>query len=627
MRETIWKKLAGIVILSAIVLAGSEAFRLLQSIQQALFAERTLLKDESTVIHKRTVLTPQNRLRITLWQDHSTTRGLALYRDSIFAATSGGLVEYTRDGKIKKIFTVLEGLPESDLTSVAAFDGRLFIGTRTKGLLDFDGATFARYEWPGRNTQAITSLVNDSDIRLFIGTFNGGLLTFSGGTFTERKAENRSIGKITAIDLRPAGLVVSTYDNGVWISEGTSWTRIGRVNGLPSDRAVGTAVLQGRLYVATDLGIAVCEGNTCIPKAQLPAVSGLFLCGGRITFSRENGDVFVLSGKPDHIDTAKGAESGFTLAQTDGRCFATGNSGIYEIRGDRLLRFATGGERGLSEDLISSIHLSSDGQLWVGTFRGGVDVFTRDGRLLRHLEDDSLSEINHLSSQPDGSVIAATSRGLVRIDRAFKTSLIDTAQQSGAVNHFSRAAMSTARGLLTGAGPDARRITAEQRLPSNSVYTSLETGDSILAGTLSGLARIRGGRVVSTWRSSNSGLTTNWVTALAKADGRIFIGTYGGGIFELTPSDEIRPVSPNDGKVVINLNALATDGGRLYAGTMKGLAVLDLSSGRWVTIADGLPSAVVFSVACDDRTVFVGTTNGIAVIDRSELGQLSGGAE
>ena len=73
-----------------------------------------------------------------------------------------------------------------------------------------------------------------------------------------------------------------------------------------------------------------------------------------------------------------------------------------------------------------------------------------------------------------------------------------------------------------------------QGLPSNSLYTVLVQGRNLYAGTLSGLALIQDGHVVRVFKDTNSNLTTNWVTALCVVDSRLFVGTYGGGIFELT---------------------------------------------------------------------------------------------
>src|SRR5215510_15909099 len=67
---------------------------------------------------------------VKLIQSSRAIRGLAQFNGSVFAATDGGLLEFDEEGKTKRRYTTLDGLPESDLTSVAAFNSKLFIGSR-----------------------------------------------------------------------------------------------------------------------------------------------------------------------------------------------------------------------------------------------------------------------------------------------------------------------------------------------------------------------------------------------------------------------------------------------------------------------------------------------------------------
>src|SRR5262249_47182745 len=98
---------------------------------------------------------------VALIQSSRATRGLAQFNGSIFAATDGGLAEFDEEGKTKRRYTTLDGLPESDLTSVAVFNSKLFIGSRSQGLIVFDGKRFERYRWTDRDAQAVTVLLED----------------------------------------------------------------------------------------------------------------------------------------------------------------------------------------------------------------------------------------------------------------------------------------------------------------------------------------------------------------------------------------------------------------------------------------------------------------------------------
>ena len=128
---------------------------------------------------------------VKLIQSSRAARGLAQFNGSVFAATDGGLVEFDEDGKTKRRYTTLDGLPESDLTSIAVFNSKLFIGSRSQGLIVFDGKRFERYRWTDRDAQAVTVLLEDRG-RLLIGTFAGGLLEFDGRRFREIKISTAS---------------------------------------------------------------------------------------------------------------------------------------------------------------------------------------------------------------------------------------------------------------------------------------------------------------------------------------------------------------------------------------------------------------------------------------------------
>ncbi len=107
------------------------------------------------------------------------------------------------------------------------------------------------------------------------------------------------------------------------------------------------------------------------------------------------------------------------------------------------------------------------------------------------------------------------------------------------------------------------------------------------------------GRVVRVFKDSNSKLTHNWVTALCAAGARLFVGTYGGGVFELMPSSELQPFAAEIGALVVNPNAMWSDGERLFVGTLDGAWVFDLSSQNWTHLKDELPARTVLSITGD----------------------------
>jgi len=175
--------------------------------------------------------------------------------------------------------------------------------------------------------------------------------------------------------------------------------------------------------------------------------------------------------------------------------------------------------------------------------------------------------------------------------------------------------LATSKGLSLGEKGKFRGVSTVQGLPSNSLYSVLAHGGKLYVGTLGGLAVLQDGRVYRVFNDTNSKLTPNWVTALCAVGPRVFLGTYGGGVFELTASGELRSFSRETGRAVVNPNAMWSDGSRLYVGTLEGTLVFNLDSQEWTRLSSEMPARTVLSITGDQKYVYFGTTAGIARIE------------
>jgi ligand-binding sensor domain-containing protein len=245
-------------------------------------------------------------------------------------------------------------------------------------------------------------------------------------------------------------------------------------------------------------------------------------------------------------------------------------------------------------------------------------------------------EINSLAwDEASKQMLAATAQGLIRFDVRMQPQQLTTADgllsnsiQQAAPTQVSSSASSatpgelvlaTSRGLSFGQTKQWRALTTAQGLPSNSVYAVLPHREFVYAGTLNGLAQINASRVVRVFNDTNSKLTHNWVTAIQTVGSRLFVGTYGGGVFELMPSGEFTSFASEIGKQTVNPNAMMSDGQRLYVGTLDGAWVLELGSQKWKKVKAELPTATVLSVASDGESVYFGTTSGIARVNNKQF--------
>lgn len=672
------RKLIVVILILLLVAALCGAWRVRQDARARLERERARLARQHLIPFDLRPHTPLSRPELRVLQATRRTRAVARFRDSYFAATDGGLLELSQAGATVRHYTTLDGLPESDLTSLAAWDGRLFIGTRTQGLAVFDGARFASYRLFDHQTQAITALVADGGT-LLVGTFAGGLIEFDGRQFRELKADadEARLAGVNCLVRDGARLYAGTFADGLWLAEAGRWLHFTTDAGLPSNRVVGVVADGERIIVATDFGLASARIDDLLAAqtaqtqvfqtvATLPTLASAQQFGGRTLFCTDDGRLFTLADErgrgPQLRPVAPdGASNG--AAVTDCRLLALDDE-LWMLSSDGIRRTNNNtpdaarmpGAAGtltpfgpadaahtLAGNAVSALALDGAGRLWAGTFRDGIDLLAPDGSRVAHLDTDAAREINALAFEPNtNAMLAATAQGLVRFDAALRATRTTAADgllsnavthvallpapggdgqtaPAGAAHHAAGADLvcATSRGLSFGAQGRWRGLTSVQGLPSNSLYAVLPHGRALLVGTLGGLAEVEGGRVVRTFTDANSALTHNWVTALCAAGERVFVGTYGGGIFELTAAGELRSFKAETGALVVNPNALWSDGARLYAGTLDGAWVCDLRTERWTHLQAELPAPTVLGVTGDGRYAYFGTTNGIARIGTS----------
>ena len=152
-------------------------WRIRDRAQRQLEVERARLEKQDIVPFERKLHRSLASKELTVWQGFRDSRAVARFKDSYFVATDGGLVELAASGDLLRHYSVLDGLPESDLLSLASLGTRLFIGTRTRGLVAFDGERFESYRWTDRAPHAITVLLEEAN-RLLTGTGSSEVRTY-----------------------------------------------------------------------------------------------------------------------------------------------------------------------------------------------------------------------------------------------------------------------------------------------------------------------------------------------------------------------------------------------------------------------------------------------------------------
>jgi ligand-binding sensor domain-containing protein len=650
---------------AALVLAGLLIYVI--KLDRRIGAEQEAQSEAAKITVEETRLRPPVTDGFTAYLNAADARATALFAGTRYLATSGGLIALDEGGTVKRHYTTFDGLSENDLTALAVFRDRLFIGTASSGLMAFDGDGFTAYRFV-KPKAARVSVLAASESELLIGTLDGGLFEYDGRRFTRRfnSAAGAGFTRVTALLPFASRLYVGTQDDGLYLWREGHVEHLSTGEGLPSPRVTGLAALPagdaqyGAVAVATDFGIAgLNDANEIKIISKQPNVTSIAVSGDRLFAGRFGGGVLDVSAERTKAPAGQ-APTG--LSETPGLprdaaalVFADERS-LWALTGEgAFARDAHGsgpafepvaasltGERMITGDHITGLALDGANRLWVGYFDRGVDVIAPEtSERLSHVEDDHVREVNFITyDQTSGQTLIATSRGLVALDGRMRQSVL-TRQQNGlisdAVAHVSlmtaspaaggpaslpvggAMVLATAGGLTEIAGGRARSLTTFHGLASNHLYTTAVSGSRLFVGSLAGLIELEGLRVVRTYKTSNSRLSHDWVTALAAAEGTLYVGTNGGGVDALLPTGEWVSFA-NDreaGKFEVNPNAMYFDGERLYVGTGdKGLLVYNTRARSWKRISAGLSSPSVTAITSDDRYVYVGTMNGLVRIEK-----------
>lgn len=645
------RKFKGLAILFACIglLLCLSAFHIKEQTQHTIEEERAKLANKNEISFEKVPHQPHFNQLVTFIQNTKNVRFVEKFQDSYFAATDAGLLKMTQDGKLLKHFTVLDGLPESDLTSLAVFNSQLFIGTRESGLVVFDGENFSSYHFINHKTQAITELFPEPE-RLLIGTFAGGLIEFDGKKFSEitTDSNNKRIIGVNCINRFDSMLFVGTFADGLWIFENGIWRQFTTDNGLLSNRVAGIERIGNTLFIGTDLGVIQTsledlrqsDGEIFHQSLDFPTLSSLIKLENQILLTKDDGEIYSLIGnsnrltseslnkidwkKPENLKDSR-------LFFNDKKIWFVGAGGIWQTSAENSARISPSpfgeffGEKSMpTSNVISALTIDENSRLWVGNFRRGIDIFSNEGEKLAHFENETVKEINFLNAQKN-FVLSATSKGAVSFDKSFKGDVLteENGLPSNSITHVSfqksdknsDRIYATSKGVWTSEKGVSRGFSTVNGLPSNTISATLISGNSTFVGTLGGLAQIEKGKVVKVYKDSNSTLQNNWITALDSNNSRIFLGTYGGGIYEILPSGELRSFVNETGKNFVNPNAIFSDEKKLYVGTLDGAWILDFDSQKWTQLKNDLPSKVVLSITGDKENIFFGTTNGIAKIN------------
>jgi ligand-binding sensor domain-containing protein len=279
---------------------------------------------------------------------------------------------------------------------------------------------------------------------------------------------------------------------------------------------------------------------------------------------------------------------------------------------------------------IAALSSDSTGRLWIGYFDRGLQILDpTNQRSIEELEDDHLFCVNRIAQDPvHGSTAVATANGLVLFSASASQRRV-FGQADGLIANQVTDVLFRPDGSMVAATPAGvsflepsgiSSIYAFQGLVNNHVYALASDGPRTLAGTLGGLSVLESGLVKASYTTSNSPLKHNWITAIVRRDNSYFVGTYGTGVLHFDSTFHWDTFEDMRGTLEINANAMASTDGAVYAGTLdRGLAIYNVSRGRWSFLTSGLPSKNVTAVEARAGILYIGTDNGLVKVPEASV--------
>jgi two-component system sensor histidine kinase ChiS len=328
---------------------------------------------------------------------------------SIWIGTvGGGLSKF--DGKGFSHYSTKQGLPNDDVRCMLEDkNGHLWFGTNGGGACKFDGQTFTRFaQKEGLPDDHVWSMMEDkrnsNGIGIWFGTNGGGICRYDGRNFS-RFTENEGLANNfiwSMLEDNSGNFWFGTDGGGVSKYDGKGFVHFTGKEGLSSDIVSGIAEdRKGNLWFGTyGGGVSRYNRQSFALYTETEGLANNDVRSiledrhGNIWFGTDGGGVSKFTPSSPGDRTGEGFFTQFTekeglsgnvvfcmLEDTKGNLwFGTWGGGVCRYDGKSFTRFTE--KQGLSNNDVRSILEDKSGNLWFGTWGGGVcrydgEKFTR----------------------------------------------------------------------------------------------------------------------------------------------------------------------------------------------------------------------------------------------------------
>lgn len=541
-----------------------------------------------------------------------------------------------------------EGLPQNHVRAIVRTrDGFLWLGTDA-GLARFDGVNFKTFGLrEGLGSVAVFALFEARDGTLWIATQGGYVSMLRGGRIerTYGRDEVPFPGQATSFAQDAGGRIWVANTNGIACLEKD---RFIPVPGAPAaDKKLDSTLFctrEGVVWLGRGTAGAARwqAGKWSGPEPGGPQTASAF-CedpSGRLWIGDTSRNLWcreaagwrsfpVPESVPGRISSIHAAPDGTVWV-------ALYRSGVCGLRDGRFIIPATRGEKFL--DLTELVFTGPEGRLWMGSSTNGLYLLTPRRIAFERVDDAEASKGANfigalIESAPGEFLIGTQGRGFYRWREGRTEPVEDGPDLSRTA--FGNALLRTRDGSIwigsSGAllqFRDGKPVpkSAANTIPGIAVWDFCEDRQG-------GLWVGKGNGELYHLDSSGAqkmayGGGSDPIKGLAQeADGTLWIGTRGNGLFSLNGADWRRYGIENGLPCeIIRVLYVARDG-TLWAGTAGGgLAVRKDGRFHAITTQEGLPDDTVSQLTTDDEgRLWVGTSRGLAVFSAEEVARIAAG--
>ncbi len=339
-----------------------------------------------------------------------------------------------------EVFSTQDGLPSSIVFDLAQdASGRLWILCRG-GVSIYDGTRFESFS-EGLPFRRLAALTLDASGRAWTVTLQGARLYALDGPVWQLVAEpplpqpqlERATSLAALEDPDGVRLAIGTKTSGLLLWDGDSWGRIGRGEGLPTDRVNTVITHESRWLLGTDAGLCGvensridCHESSTDPRlrseilAVHPVTEGdergrIWLLGADWMGYLEDGRLHVLAEELDFLDLDGSALGSLTADGAGGAYFGSRTSMYFFDRATGQARML-GTTEGLAARGTTALLRDREANVWIGSERGLSKISSQ--RFLTWDQSQGLldNEVSAVLEPSPGRFILGHETGLTFLD-------------------------------------------------------------------------------------------------------------------------------------------------------------------------------------------------------------------